>query len=100
MKLDLSKFNLDDVNANVHSVLQDFGWEMAIPEGMEEHGAYQNAAGGHCMTCTRELGENTVTLVDERGVIGLWCNGQCLADMQAISFLTEVMDAIVSRHER
>jgi hypothetical protein len=82
MKLDLSKFNLDDVNANVHSVLQDFGWEMAIPEGMEE------------------LGENTVTLVDERGVIGLWCNGQCLADMQAISFLTEVMDAIVSRHER
>jgi hypothetical protein len=52
------------------------------------------------MTCGAKLGEHTIAVVGSQGVLGLWCRGECLQDMHAVGFLSEVMDSITDAIEQ
>jgi hypothetical protein len=85
----------------VHQILQVEEWQMYIPDGIsDEMEAFQHVMRGKCMTCGTKLGTHTIVVVGAHGVLGLWCRGECLQDMHAVGFLTEVMDSITDAIEQ
>lgn len=70
------------------------------PDGDDELEPYEHIKRGKCMCCGSLLGQDTTLLVTGMGIIGLWCNGQCLQDMQAMGMLREMEEHIVERIDR
>jgi hypothetical protein len=67
-----------------------------VPDGeSDELDSYERAARARCMTCGDKLEEATIIIIDSRGIMGIWCSGQCLQDIHAISFLRQVEDHVL-----
>lgn len=70
------------------------------PDGDDELEPYEHLKRGLCMCCGGSLGENTTLLLTGVGIIGLWCSGGCLQDLQAVGMLREMEEQIVDRIDR
>lgn len=79
------------------SVLKDQQWLIACEDGYDEHDAYEHMRRGGCMLCGEPLGEDTLILLDEQGILGMWCSTQCLGDMHIIPWLEETLSAKIAR---
>lgn len=49
------------------------------------------------MTDGVPLGQHTVMIVDRRGILGIWCSGQCLKDMHAMGILRDFEEDVIDR---
>lgn len=79
------------------SLLDDQDFQVFCLEGMDEHDAYEHIRRGGCMLCGKSLGEDTLILIDEQGILGMWCEGDCMKDMHAIAFLEELLTGMTER---
>ena len=81
----------EGVPINVAKILDEFG--IFVPDFVREdpdtYEQFQMAQQGFCMTCHGSLGPSTMVIAIEQGVVGLFCGGACLQDMQVLGFLNE-----------
>lgn len=84
----------DELHKKAWDSLTAANWTVSCPDGTDEFEAYQHAVRMRCMTCGNPLGADTVIMEDDRGLIGLWCDGECVQDMHAVTILTAIMDAL------
>ncbi len=71
-------------------------FEVYTPDGQDEMDAYQHVVRGRCMTCGGELKKHSVIVVAPPGILGIWCDGECMSAMQGISFMREIEDRTVA----
>lgn len=67
-------------------------WEIFVPDfvvGTPAYAQFELAKSGRCMTCEAPLGKNTLIIMQVNGVVGLYCGGACLQDIQILGFLQE-----------
>lgn len=86
--------------SGVLELIRHYDYDVYCPDGQDELDAYENLKRGLCMTCGRPLGENTVVLVNEAGILGLWCEGICLQDLQSLGLIREMEEYVVDRIDR
>ena len=79
------------------SILRRENWQIFCLDGMDEHDGYEHLRRGRCMLCGGELGEDTLVLIDEQGILALFCETQCLQDMHVIPWLENTLTEMVSR---
>lgn len=70
-------------------------WYPDEPEASEDE-VYQRAIKGHCMTCDGTLGPLTMMVINQAGIVMIFCSGQCLSDMQVVGWLEEKYEYIVN----
>lgn len=100
MKIDIDRDALSsELNDHVSHILETHVYELEVPSMEQEFEAYEHAKRGKCMTCGGPLGEDTTVMVTDIGIVGIWCSGQHLSDMHAISFLSSMVENIVNRVE-
>jgi hypothetical protein len=72
-----------------------------VPDDVsDELDPYQHAINACCMACGQQLMDGTIILVDDRGVLGVWDRGECMADMHALTFLRRVEETVVDGIEK
>jgi hypothetical protein len=86
---------VQEVPEGILGVLFSYEYKVWAPDGMEQIEAYEHQRRGKCMACGRPLGEDTIIVVTSDGIIGLWDGGDCLSDMQALTFLRHVEEGVV-----
>jgi|tagenome__1003787_1003787.scaffolds.fasta_scaffold20362455_1 hypothetical protein len=62
---------------------------------MDEMDPYQHAINAECMACGQSLKDETILLVDVRGLLGIWDSPDCMTNMHALTFIRGVEEAIV-----
>jgi hypothetical protein len=78
-------------------VIIDCQGQIWIPdEGDDEMDPYQHAKNAECMACGQQLKDETLILVDIRGLLGIWDSPDCMANMHAITFLRKVEETVVA----
>jgi hypothetical protein len=89
-----------EVSDAVLSVLADAEFSVFCPKGREEEDAYQHVVRGRCMLCGNDLREETVILVTSSGIVGVWCDGECMTDMNVIGWLSDLLSDMTSKYLR
>lgn len=86
-----------DVPASVKRILETEG--IFVPDNLTEEQAelFEFARAGHCMTCNGELGDATMLIVVKQGVVGVFCGGRCMGDMQIFGWLREQLEDLQDR---
>ena len=49
------------------------------------------------MTCIGDLGENTMLVVNQLGVVQVVCCGACLTDMQVTGWMQQTYEEIITK---
>lgn len=81
----------------VASLLDDQDFKIFCEDGYDETDFYEHMRRGCCMLCGEGLGEDTLFLADEQGILALLCSGDCLRDMHVISWLEETLSRKLER---
>lgn len=88
---------LNALGGDTFRLLDRHNWKIFCLDGMDEHDGYEHMRRGGCMLCGEDLGEDTLILIDEDGILGIWCGGDCLRDMHTISFLENLLSDMTAR---
>lgn len=97
--VDQEELDLNGLNWPVGRTLENAGFEVYRADGDEHLQAYESIKRGRCMLCDNPLREDTIVVVGAEGILGLWCDGECLTDSQAIGFLQSMIHSILEAHE-
>lgn len=82
--------NPTDIPDHLWSVIQHCGY-VEPPEGAEHGPKFAELMSqARCIACGRELGEETMVVLNRNGVIAMFCAGACLQDSQIIGWVQEV----------
>ena len=87
----------ESLGGSLIEMLEVYEYKIYCEDGYDEHDAYEHMRRGGCMLCGEPLGEDTLILVDEQGILGLWCSTTCLSDMHIIPWLEEMLTAKIAR---
>jgi len=83
----------DDVPEGISALLGTIPL-VEVDEGDEFQEEMDRVKEGKCMVCGTELAEFTCVLVAPVGVVGVFCSGQCLQDLNVLGWLQEQHDDI------
>jgi hypothetical protein len=94
--LNEEKYDAAPTDEIVSEVIAALGYQLWVPEGAsDEMDPFQHAHNAECMACGTPLGEDTIIMVDGRGILGIWHQPECMSNMHALSFLRRVEDSVV-----
>lgn len=88
---------LSKVPENLKKLLLTVG--IFVPHNLDEQEqeVYQRGLEGRCMTCDGELGENTMVVVNQLGIVQVVCCGACLQDMQVTGWIQETYQEMIDK---
>lgn len=85
----------DDFPVLLGNALEAEDWEVQAVDGQEQMEAYEHLKRGRCMTCGNKMGEDAQMLLGDNGIVGMWCQPQCMGDIINLTFVERVSDMLI-----